>query len=1417
MSSKIDERIVGMKFQGDQFQRGVADTSKSLEKLKQGLNLGGAAKGMKDLDASARNFSLASLANGIVDIASKFSALSVVGITALANIANKAVDAGLTLMRSLTIDPIKQGFDEYELKMGSIQTMLANTERYGTKLPEVTAALDELNTYADKTIYNFGDMTKNIGLFTNAGIKIGDATSMIQGFSNMAAASGTSAQGAAGAAYQLSQALSAGTIRLMDWRSLTNVGMGNKNMQLGIIEIAEAMGTLGEAGISATEVQNDFNGSLEKNWLSADVMSNYLKIMAGDMTAAEQAALGLSDAQIKAFAKSQKTAEEAATKVRTFTQLVDTLQEGVGSGWAQTFDMLIGDFDEATEMWTKVSEELGSVIDGMSDARNDLIKSFVEQGGRDEILGALGNIWQAAKMYLMPIKSAFKDIFPPITAKNLLDIAKNFGEFAKSLKPSWETMKLLKRSFSGVFAVLDIGWMILQKVIGLFARLFGAATKGAGGVLEVTATIGDFLVGVRDAIKSGDGLNKIFKVLGDVLQKPIDLIRRLGEITLDIIGTWNFAKAWEAVGNAFKKIGEFLAPVWAWLGDFFSNAKKVITEFFETMDFNVLVGLLNLGAMGGIGLALKKAFDFLKGRGIMGLIFGDSKDSGDGMIDKIKGVFGSITDTFGEMQNTLKSATLIGIGVAIALITASVLALSFVDTGKLFIVLGAMTVMFGQLSAMLLAIDKLTKKVKTTKLIGVGIALGLLAGAMILMSTAILILSTMEWDELIRGLTGMTVALGALVGAMMLLDKIKSKIVRSAGAIFTLSLAMVVLASALKIMSTMSWDDILRSMTVLVGAMGAMVLAGKLATKGAKGVGAMLVMGVALTVIAGALKIFSSMSWDDILRSMAVMAGAIGIMVGAIAILSALKMAPVGAATMIAMAIAITILTGAMKVFASMSWEEVGKSLVMLAGSLAILAGAMALMGVPIVALGGLALVAVSFGLMMLAPALALLGTMSWDAIGRGLTMLGASLAILAVGGLLLIPASVGFLLLGVAVLALGTGVWMAATGVAMFTAAILALAGAGAIGAQALKMAVETIIGLIPKFMEAFAQGLIDFAIVIVEGQTEFTNAMVSLITALMDAINETAPQVIDTMWNLIVLLVDKVVEGVPFFVESGMELIIGILEGISSKMHRLVTAGTEVITEFIRGIGDNGHKVVTEAGETLIKFVNGLSTWIDNNAWRINAAATKLVRSIVEGVSQAIENSGSLMRWAGERIGSAIITGAKNFLGINSPSKVFRDEIMGSVFEGVDKGTVKNIRTANRAGAAIGDAIVSSTGKSISKIASAVATDMDFTPTITPVLDLSAIRKDSSLIGGMLTPPTLTVDDSYAYASSIATERRVSEEAISDDNENLPPAEGDTYIFNQTNNSPKPIPPAETYRQTNNLLSVITKKGKKISARKG
>lgn len=1395
MSSKVDDRIVNMKFNNAQFEKGVADTSKSLDSLKKGLSLKEGIKGIGDLAGAIKGVSLDGLSTGVQSIASKFSALGVIGITALANIANKAVDAGLQLAKSLTIDPIKAGLDEYELKMGSIQTILANTSRYGTSLSEVTANLDELNTYADKTIYNFGDMTKNIGLFTNAGIRIEDATSMIKGFSNEAAASGTSAQGAAGAAYQLSQALSAGTIRLMDWRSLTNVGMGNKNMQNGLIEIADAMGTLEASSISASDVQKDFNGSLEKNWLSADVMSSYLKIMAGDMTAAEQAALGLSDAQVAAFAKQAKTAEEAATKVRTWTQLVGTMQESVGSGWAQTFDILIGDFDQATELWTNVNNALGPIVESMSAARNDLLEAWAAGGGRDSLINSVANAWNAAVKIIGPIKEAFEEIFPPATADDLLRITKAVEEFTASLMPSEATLENIKSTAKGFFAVLDIGWMILKQVFGLFGRLAGAIAPAGAGILDMTGNIGDWLVSVRDAIKNGEGLAKVFDFLGDMGEKVIDVVKNVANWLGDTFPIDNWGQAWTNVGNAIQAVWEWLQPFFQWIGEAFQNVKTAVSEAFKAMDFNVLVGLLNVGVLGGIFVIVKKFIDKIPGM-FSGI--------GGGIFDTIKGVFSSLTDTMEAMQQKLKAETLIKIAIAIGILTASVVALSFIDTGKLFTSLGAMSIMFTQLMGAMIIMEKATASKGFMKMPVLAATMIGLATAMVIFSAAVAIMASMEWEELARGMSGMAVGLGVMVGALMLLDKVKYSIAQSAGGLILFGGALVILGAALKIFASMSWDDIGRSMVVLAGGLGALAVASKLIQGSVMGAAAMILVASAVTVLSGAMKVFSSMSWDDIGRSLVTLAGSLAIMVGAMMLMQG---SIAGAAAMVIVSGAITILAGAFKIFATMSWDDIGRSLVVLAGGLLILAGAMALMGIPIVLLGSVGILAASAAMMMLAPALALLGTMSWDAIGRGLTMLGASLAILAVGGLLMIPASVGFLLLGAAMLGIGTGAFLAGAGMVMFAAGFVALTGAAAVGSEAIKMALLTLIGLIPEAMAAFAQGLIDFALVIANGGAEFTAAMSTLLQSLITAINTNGPLIISTLFNLIRSLVNELTKAVPEFANKAADMLIALLDGITKKVPAVARKGTDLAIALINALAKEVPRLADQGAKAIIKFVNGLSTAIDNNAAAMGRAGGRLAASIVRGMINGIGAGIGEIVNAAKNMAERALNAAKDFLGIHSPSREFH-KIGGFMSEGAAIGITDGADMVARAGESLGETAISATRKALADMKNAVAIDPNMTPSIRPVLDLSAIKKDASQMQGILTPPALKLDKSVAYASQAQMAGyQAAESANQVDLERWEEARRGDVNFYQTNNSPKALTNAEIYRKTTNQLSVAKK----------
>lgn len=373
MSKSVDERVVRMEFENKNFEANAKATMSTIDKLKEKLNFTGAAKGVKEIDTAAKSINLGALSSGVELISKRFTTLGIVGVTALQNITNQVLRTAQSLMNQFTLAPIMSGFSEYETQLNSVQTILANTSAQGTTLRDVNAALDELNTYADKTIYNFTEMTRNIGTFTAAGVDLKTSTEAIKGIANLAAMSGSSSQQASSAMYQLSQALAAGRVSLQDWNSVVNAGMGGKVFQDALMNTAEAMGIVVDRSVSFRESISTTGG--KESWLTSDVLLNTLKQFTGDLTDAELATMGFNQEQIKSIQLQAQTAQEAATKVKTFTQLIDTTKEAIGSGWTQTWEIIFGDFEEARNLWTSVSDVINDAVGQMSDARNSLLQS----------------------------------------------------------------------------------------------------------------------------------------------------------------------------------------------------------------------------------------------------------------------------------------------------------------------------------------------------------------------------------------------------------------------------------------------------------------------------------------------------------------------------------------------------------------------------------------------------------------------------------------------------------------------------------------------------------------------------------------------------------------------------------------------------------------------------------------------------------------------------------------------------------------------------------------------------------------------------------------------------------------------------------------------------------------------------------
>lgn len=359
MSKTVDQRVVEMRFDNRHFEKNAKETLSTLDKLKMKLNLSGASKGLDEISKSAGKVNMNPLSNALSTVTNKFSALEIMGVTALVNITNSAVNAGKRIVESLTVAPVGDGFKEYELMLNAVQTTMAGT---GLTAKEVEAQLKQLDEYADKTVYSTADMLNNLPKFTNAGVELEVATKAMIGIANATAHAGGDANKASIAFYNLGQAIGTGYLTRMDYNSINNAGIATMKWKNAMVEAAIAAGTLVEVeeglystGSQTLTLQQLFIDGLQDQWATTDVL---LKVLGdyGD----ETTEIG-------------KEAYKSAQKIKTFTMMMESLKATAGTGWKDTWQIIFGDLDEATAFWTGINDFISGIINRIADFRNKLL------------------------------------------------------------------------------------------------------------------------------------------------------------------------------------------------------------------------------------------------------------------------------------------------------------------------------------------------------------------------------------------------------------------------------------------------------------------------------------------------------------------------------------------------------------------------------------------------------------------------------------------------------------------------------------------------------------------------------------------------------------------------------------------------------------------------------------------------------------------------------------------------------------------------------------------------------------------------------------------------------------------------------------------------------------------------------------
>lgn len=1525
--ANVDDRIVSLKFDNLSFQKNVDATIKSLEKLKTSLNFTGTEKGFTNLAQAGKKVDLSHLADSVDRVSQKFSALNAVAFAALSNITNKAINAGEALVKSLSLDQTLQGFNEYETNINAIQTILANTSEKGTTLEQVNNALDELNKYSDQTIYNFSQMTKNVGTFTAAGVNLDTAVASIKGFSNVAAMGGANAEQAASAMYQLSQGLATGTIRLIDWKSLQANQTGNEVFQKYLFETGKALGTLNNVPIGQSfedwkKSGNSFNASLEKGWLTAEVMTTTLNAFTGDLTEAQLVALGYTEQQAAALSKISGVAVRAATEVKTLRQLFSVVREAVGSGWSQTFRTVFGTFNEARDLFTGWNMGISQLVGANAGARNAILDEWKSLGGRSELIAGITIAFNDLLLVFRVVKNAFRDVFPRKTGAQLYSITVRFRELAQKLALTGDTAKKIGNILRGFFMIFKFGFNVISLAFGVFKKIFGLFSGAAGsGLINVLSGLSTKLQEFLNKITASGKIEGFFarinqqinKFKNSYLPKIVQWLKEFADIARTLIDTYG-----RKLIATFKDLGAYLASVGSTIKNFFisafekvlsifnrtstssqntiSQVKKVEEGFISFSDvgkkvsevFKKFVAILSgiKNGVVGAGKFIKNAFvsikeglnsffnsraydQMLRGvdRGLIGgLILLFRKFLDGGLVDMIggKGVSKSIvklingvTGVFKTMQTELRADALLRIAKALALIAISLIALSFVNPGKIAIGLGYLSVALVELVAAIYALNKIGSDVAgAQKLALLSLSLLLISAALVTFAIALALLSAIQPQKLINGVAAMTLVITELGWFLSTFDKDTNpkNIFAAALSLWAMGSAMGKLADAISILGSMDLGVLIQGFVAVSAIMFAIVAAiHHLPDNADSKLGGILALSISMRIFASSIKVLGNMPMDKLKQGFLAFILVLGFLVAALESIDENRLGE-KAGVVLALAAAVSIITGALVILGLASPERLLNSLLAFTAIILLLMAAVEVLDNKTI--GAQALVAIAGGILLLGLALQTLSQLSVGNIIAGLVAIAGTLAIVLIAATVAETVLPGLWALGDAILFIGAGFALLGVGALAFAQAFSIVSNSGDAAIGVFKNLLKTGITLIPDLISALVTGLLNGFLQFSESLVQIAPAIIEnvskVLLMLLDAANKILPEFAKTIDILIDILLKALVKWTPTIIQAGFTFLMALLNGIANnitevvtsvgtiivnflnaldtQLPSIITAGTQLLTDFLDGVADAIPDIAQSITDVIVAFTTEIGKHVDD----ITNAGFQLFIDLFEGLASTIRaRSGDLGVAIGHLV-SALVIGIGNalrgairtiandlFPGLGSVVGAIMDWFGGdsqpepeiTIGAKVEPKVVGGrqtaikikqglIRPVNEATSSLNE--LSTTATATFARTTALIRDFngiaDINPTITPVLDLTNVEKGAERINGFITPSKISADVSAGQAAFLSNATAAQNGSDMPQNQVL-----STEIkFEQNVYSPKMLSVGELYRQTRNQITL-------------
>lgn len=1291
MSEQTEDRILRMEFDNQSFERNINNTLESLTDLDESLAhlATSAAENLDLINSQSTDFDMSQLARSVDFIANKFTNLGIIGVTALVKITNQAIDTGERLVKSLSTDQIAAGWNKYTQKTASVQAIVNAT---GKSMSEINGYLDELMWFSDETSYGFTDMTMALGMLTSAGGDVKNLIPMIEGVANATALAGKGTAEFGRAMYNLNQSYSMGSLQYMDWKSLELAGVASAQLKEELIRVGEAQGKIAKGSVGI----GNFSQTLSKRWADKEVMEeafgNFAKysrqafemVQNGEFDTASEAYEHISKSYDDVYIRAAKAAQEA----KSFVEAIDATKDAVSSGWMKTFEIIFGDYEEAKRLWTDLANTLWDVFASGAEERNLMFNEWKKHGGRALVLGGIAELWSTIVDLTAKIREGFREIFPKTTYKDLIAISVGFRQWTRTVKISDETLENIKATVRGLASVLDILLMPIQALI----KIFGKLTHAIGPLLDiffkVTGALGNFATEIRNAIRSIDPFNRLIEAVSNSFGKLIDglnsklsafkkisstdLVEGVSEVEKSVSPLSYIA---DGISTAFDKVievinatGDALYKMGQFVGGIISQIAVGFVDALNALDFDQVKEVINTLLYSNILVSVQTFATSLTG------ITTSITESLGGF----KGFGGALVETFELIQSSLQADAILKIAKATLMLSAAFLVFTTVDPDKIVNASLALSVLSANLVAMTTTLLPLLKKDMFFTLFGLGSLLTSIGAAVIILAGAVKVLSTIKWSDLAKGMGGLLVMMKLLVSTAGKLPTLSRGMRVASGQLIILATSIIILTQAVKSLSTLSWgelakglvgvgtllaavavfmkktdtllgvkvpigiialstgililaqavksistvnpSDLAKSLTAIIAMMAAMsVFSQSLSTNvNLMSIGtSMIFLGAAMNVMALAVKQLAEIEPEKLGNALlALGAGLTEMSLAMIAINKTGGATIASSASMVVLATSMLILAKAVAIFAEFSWDQVGRVMITLGGALAIVALGLTAMNSTLA--GSAALMVAAAALTMLSAPLSIFANFDFKAFGMAMLTLAGIFTVFGLAALALSPIVPVLFSVGGVLALFGASVTLLGIGLTTIGAGLISIASALAVASVSMSDFTDMLIQFLPDIMASIGKGIVKIVQVITDAIPVFAQLVKETIHAIVDVFMNAAPEIIIALVDFLFVLAEQM----PRFIEAGYQLISGLFKGITERLPEMIGLAVDFVAAFIDGINRKKSAIINAAFDFVISFINTLALAFAQKGGPLLEAIYNLGKGIITGLINGIKS---------------------------------------------------------------------------------------------------------------------------------------------------------------------------------------------------